>query len=155
MAAHLAAKAPARQPNVMIVTHTQDPDGNCRIYLGGKSSMECWLEPSQGDTPWQFKFSEAVSGSQLDIQEQRTIAQHLLLQLANALNVHPEELHTVSFEAIAALHSSNPFDGRRIATPKKHAIDHGFVATVPHIARPQKEPRRDEAHGRPRDGYRF
>ena len=120
----------------MIVTHTLDVHGNCRIYLGGKGSLECWLEPVDGAPSWTFKFAEAVCGNRLEPSQQRAYAEHVLLKLADALNVHPMDLASVPFEAIAALHTTNPFDGRRVPLPKKRSLEHGFMSTAPHITRP-------------------
>ena len=121
----------------MIITHTQDAHGHRRVYLGGKSSMECWIEPRDEGQGWRFDMAEAVSGNSLSADDQRAWAVHTLMKLAEILDVSPDQLAAVPFEAIAALHSSNPFDGRRVATPKKHGLEHGFMSTPPHVMRPQ------------------
>jgi hypothetical protein len=55
------------------------------------------------------------------------------------LNVHADALAAVPFEVIAALHAGDPYAGRRVATPKRRAIDNGFMATPPHITRPSTD----------------
>lgn len=129
----------------MIVTHTQNADGQRRVYLGGKGSLECWIDPKSGGQRWTFHLAEAVSGTPLSPNEQREWATHMLLSLARELNVSPLELHDVPFEAIAALNSHDPFEGRRVATPRRNALDKAFVSAAPHITRPREytAPRRE------------
>lgn len=123
----------------MVITHTQDRNGNVRIYLGGKSSLECWIEPQGKDGAWQFKCDQAVSGNFIAPSGQREYASHLLLRLARKLCVAPADLADVPFEAIAALHDANPFESRRVAMPRRKQIEHGFMATAPHIQRPSSD----------------
>lgn len=122
----------------MIVTHTQNANGQRRIYLGGKSSLECWIEPKDR-YGWTFHFEEAVAGNHLSAEDKRDWAIHTLLSLATELNVAPQDLSAVPFERIAALHSADPFSGRRIATGRRKAIENGYLATVPGITRPQAD----------------
>ncbi len=123
----------------MIITHTQNATGQCRIYLGGKGSLECWIDPVAGSTCWTFHIEEAVAGNQLSDADKRTWAIYTLMQLADALGVAPDDLAAVPFEMIAALHITDPFAGQRIATPRRKAIDAGFMATKPSIRRPQAD----------------
>ena len=123
----------------MIITHTQNATGQCRIYLGGKGSLECWIDPDADTTRWTFHVEEAVAGNRLSDFDKRTWAIFTLMQLADALGVAPDDLAAVPFEMIAALHSANPFTGRRIATPRRKAIEAGFMATKPNVRRPQAD----------------
>lgn len=123
----------------MIVTHTQNAAGQQRIYLGGKSSLECWIEPNSDKIGWTFHVDVAVTGNQLTEAEKRTGAIHTLLQLAETLDIAPDDLGSVPFEMIAALHATDPFAGRRIATPRRQAIDAGFMATKPNVRSPQAD----------------
>ncbi len=123
----------------MIVTHTQNANGQRRIYLGGKGSLESWIDPHSEGQGWTFHLAEAVGGNHLTHDDQRRWATHTLLALAEALEVSPQDLATVPFEAIAALHGHDPFEGRRVATPRRKAIDQAFMSTAPLITRPRAE----------------
>jgi hypothetical protein len=56
----------------MIITHAQSPSGQRRIYLGGKSSLECWIEPRADGSGWTFHLDRAVTGTQLTSEEERS-----------------------------------------------------------------------------------
>jgi hypothetical protein len=45
----------------MIVTHTQNAQGQRRLYLGGKSPLECWIEPDVDGVRWTFNALDAVT----------------------------------------------------------------------------------------------
>lgn len=121
----------------MIVTHTQNAEGKRRVYLGGKGSLECWIDPKTDSNGWTFHVTEAVTGNQLTPDDQRLWARHTLLKLAEELDVSPPDLYAVPFEAIAALHTTDPFAGRRVATPRRKTMDQAFMATAPHVTRPR------------------
>lgn len=123
----------------MIVTHTQNAAGQSRVYLGGKGSLECWIEPTADNRAWCFHLEEAVCGNQLSDDDKRTWAIHTLMQLADELAVAPVDLAAVPYEMIAALHNTDPFAGRRIATPRRKAIDAGYISTTPNVRRPQAD----------------
>lgn len=123
----------------MIVTHTQNANGQRRIYLGGKGSLECWIDPRSDGPGWTFHITEAVTGNPITPEDQRAWAIHTLLALADELHVSPPELATVPFESIAALHTDNPFKGRRVASPKNRHVSDCFMATAPHITRPAQD----------------
>jgi hypothetical protein len=78
--------------SIMIVTHTQNAQGQRRLYLGGKSSLECWIEPDEDGTHWQFKALDAVTGNDLTDDERRACMTHYLLGLARELGIPPLEL---------------------------------------------------------------
>lgn len=130
----------------MIVTHTENVAGQRRVYLGGKGSLEAWIEPRDKGLGWMFHLDGAVAGNQLTDADRRAFAIHILLQLAECLSVPPEALAAVPFERIAALHSTDPFAGRRIASPKRRNIENGYLATAPDIRRPSAD-----VAGAPRD----
>jgi hypothetical protein len=123
----------------MIVTHTQNATGQHRIYLGGKGSLECWIEPTADTTAWTFHIEEAVTGNRLTNADKKIWAVYMLTELADALAVAPDTLASVPFEMIAALHATDPFAGRRIAVPRRKAIEGGYMATTPHVRRPQAD----------------
>jgi hypothetical protein len=123
----------------MIVTHTQNAAGQHRVYLGGKGSLECWIEPKADNIGWTFHIDEAVTGNRLTNADKKIWAIHMLTELADALAVTPDTLATVPFEMIAALHATDPFAGRRIAVPRRKAIEGGYMATTPHVRRPQAD----------------
>ena len=120
----------------MIVTHAQNAEGHRRIYLGGKASIECWIEPKADGVTWSFHLDTAATGTQLDPDQQREWAVHTLLRLAQELNVSPHDLSVVPFEQIAALHHTDPFASRRVATPRRQSPENGFKATCPHVRSP-------------------
>jgi hypothetical protein len=134
----------------MIVTHTRNATGQQRVYVGGKSSLECWIEPAVEKHGWTFHIDAAVTGNQIDADDKRAWAIHILLQLAAVLDVAPEQLSAVPFEAIAALHVTDPYAGRRVATPRRQAIVNGFMATTPDIRRPAEDFRAHERDHRRR-----
>ena len=135
----------------MIVTHTTNLQGQRRVYLGGKGSLECWITPQADGTAWAFHLDDGVaSGNQITDADRRRWAIHTLLALAEALDIAPQDLAAVPFEAIAALHQASPLDHRRVAQPRRHTVDHGFMSTSPGITRPSADYQRREHPGRPR-----
>lgn len=120
----------------MIVTHTVNAAGHRRVYLGGKSSIECWIEPDATGIAWSFHIDVAPTGFPMPQEQIRAWAIHTLLNLAVDLAVHPGELKAVPFERIAALHTANSAEYRRIATPRRQIIEHGYMAAAPKITRP-------------------
>jgi len=123
----------------MIITHTTSADGRRRVYLGGKASLECWIEPLEDGTTWRLQADDSAAGSVLPTEQKRAWIVHLLLALADELGVAPSDLKAVPFENIAALHTSNPLEHRRIAMPRRQVMDHGFMATAPNITRPRAD----------------
>lgn len=135
----------------MIVTHTMTATGQRRIYLGGKASLEAWIEPDPDGTGWKFHLDAAVTGQHLSEHDRRSWAIHMLADLADELAVAPNDLAAVPFEAIAALHVVDPYAGRRIAVPRRRSIDAGYMATPPNITRPKADfTHRDQDHQRHR-----
>ena len=132
-------RSSARQPQSMIVTHAQNARGQRRVYLGGKASLECWIEPTGDGQTWRFHIAAAVTGNAISPADQRQWAIHILMQLAETLNIAPQELASVPFEAIAGLHTGDPFAGRRIATPRRTQPDQAFMSTAPDIRRPARD----------------
>ena len=123
----------------MIVTHTQNMQGQKRVYLGGKGSLECWIEPRTDSTSWSFHVEEAVAGNRLSNNDKRAWAIHILRLLCDELNISPDDLADVPFEVIAALHAGDPFAGRRVAVPRRQVAEHGYMATTPNVPRPQAD----------------
>lgn len=123
----------------MIVTHTRNAQGQCRVYLGGKSSLECWVEPKVDGIAWGFNLEEAVTGNHLSDQDRRASAIYTLFELAKMLGVAAEDLAAVPFEAIAVLHSADPYLGRRIASSKRRSLEQGFMSVPPGSTRPRAD----------------
>ncbi|WP_072387130.1 hypothetical protein [Hyphomicrobium sp. CS1BSMeth3] len=123
----------------MIITHAVDPHGNSRIYLGGKASIECWIEPSQEDASWTFHMQEGLSGTHLDHHQKHQWAIHILKALADEIGVAPSDLKGVPYHAIMNHHTPDPFDGRRAPAPRKQSYDTAYVATPPHRPPPRKD----------------
>lgn len=123
----------------MIVTHTTSADGQQRVYLGGKASLECWIEPQLDGIGWSLHAEIAPGTYPLPAEDMRAWMTHLLLALAKALTVAPADLKAVPFERIAALHTGSPQDYRRIPVPRRQINEHGFMATPPNITRPRAD----------------
>jgi hypothetical protein len=122
----------------MIITCTQNAAGHRRVYLGGKASLECLIEPKP-DGSWSFHLDEAITGAPTDPSTRRDWSIHMLLALARELDVAPDQLATVPFEAIAALHTAASYAGRRIPAPRRAPIENGYIATPPNITRPRSD----------------
>lgn len=123
----------------MIVTHTQNVAGSRRVYLNGKGSLEAWIEPRATGNGWTFHLADAVAGNPLSEADRHACAVHILLRLAKTLAIPPQELANVPFECIAALHGTDPFAGRRTASPKRRSIENAFLAAEPDIRRPTSD----------------
>lgn len=112
----------------MIVTLTESTDGQRRVYLGGKASLECYLAPRDDGVGWTFHLEEAVTGNKISANEKRNWALHTLQQLAFALGVGLDRLNLVPFAEITALHAADPYLARRVVSPKARVIENGFTA---------------------------
>jgi len=123
----------------MIITHTTDPQGNRRVYLGVKSSFECWIEPGEDGCNWSFQCAQSLCSLPRPEADQRACAASALLGLADELGVAPPELKFVPFDAIAALHTESSAEGRRIAVPRSKTNAYGFMSTAPGITRPRAD----------------
>lgn len=121
----------------MIVTHTRNAQGHRRVYLGGKASVECWIEPAADGTSWSFHMDTAPTTYPLPDETMRDWAKHVLLQLAAEIGTEPETLKTVPFECIAALHTTNPADYGRAAAPRRQAYAHAFFTMPPDTKHPE------------------
>jgi hypothetical protein len=123
----------------VIITHMQNADGQRRIYLGGKSSLEYCIEPKHNGTGWTFHWEPAVTGQAINTELARQSAIHVLTQLSEQLRVRPQELAAVPFDTIAALHATDPFSRRRISAGRRRTVEQGYMATAPELRRPQAE----------------
>lgn len=123
----------------MIITHTQSATGERRLYLGGKGSLECYLAPTSDGDGWTFHLEGAVTGNAISESDRKAWAIHILARLADELAIAPADLATVPFEVIAALHTADPYAGRRIPTGRRQALENGFLATRPTITRPKAD----------------
>lgn len=121
----------------MIVTHTRNAHGHRRVYLGGKASVECWIEPAADGVAWSFHIDTAQTAYPLPDNTLRAWAKYVLLELASAVGTSPQDLKAVPFERIAALHMANPADSGRAPAPRRQKYDHAFMTTPPNITRPQ------------------
>lgn len=92
----------------MIVTHTLNAQGHRRVYLGGKASVECWIEPAADGIAWSFHMDTAPTAYPLPDDAMRAWAKQVLLQLAAEIGTEPDTLKAVPFECIAALHTTKP-----------------------------------------------
>jgi len=119
----------------MIVTHTINPEGKSRIFLGGKGSVEAYIDPEPDGRAWSFHMQPAVTGLELPADAMRQWAVYTLSELAKALDVAPQHLKDVPFECIAALHAQDPFEARRIPSPRRPSA-HSYMAAAPGTTRP-------------------
>jgi hypothetical protein len=110
-----------------------------RVYLGGKGSLEAWIEPRDDGRSWTFRVEDAPAVYALADADRKAFAVHTLHKLASALNVWPADLAHVPFDAIAALHTADPADNRRMPTGPRRARDTGYRATSPDITVPATE----------------
>lgn len=122
----------------MIVTHAINGDGHRRVYLGGKASIECWIEPLADGVAWSFHIDSAPTREPFSDLTLRAHANHVLLSLSAALNCSPSDLKAVPFECIAALHAAESPGGRAPA-PRRPAYEQVFMATAPGITRPRAD----------------
>lgn len=120
----------------MIVTHTLNAQGHRRVYLGGKASVECWIEPAADGVAWSFHMDTAQTVYPLPDDTMRSWAKQVLLELAAEIGTTPEDLKAVPFERIAALHTTNPADYGRAPAPRRQAYTHAFTTTPPEIKKP-------------------
>ncbi len=135
----------------MIVTHTQNAQGQKRLYLGGKSSLECWIEPDADGISWTFHAVDAVTGTLLTDEDRRSCLAFHLMGLSRTLGIPPLELAATPFEVLASAHTANPLESRRMAMPRAKALENGYMATAPHIRRPVADfDVRETPHHRPR-----
>jgi hypothetical protein len=120
----------------MIVTHTLNAQGHRRVYLGGKASVECWIEPAADGIAWSFHLNTAPTRYPLSDDVMRGWAKQILFELAAEVGTQPEHLKAVPFERIAALHTTNPADYGRAPAPRRQAYAHAFTTTPPEIKKP-------------------
>jgi hypothetical protein len=132
----LGVTFPERHAAGMIVTHTQNAQGQRRLYLGGKSSLECWIEPAEDGVHWSFHVVDALNGNQLADEDRRACLAHHLMGLSTQLGIDPLDLALTPYEVLASAHTANPFEHRRMALPRSKAQEHGYMATAPNIRRP-------------------
>ncbi|MBX9861149.1 MAG: hypothetical protein K2Y42_00225 [Hyphomicrobium sp.] len=120
----------------MIITHTRNAQGHTRVYLGGKASVECWIEPAANGIAWSFHMDTAPTAYPLPVEEMRGWAKRVLFQLAAEVGTEPETLKAVPFERIAALHTTNPADYGRAPAPRRQAYAHAFFTMPPETKQP-------------------
>lgn len=113
----------------MIITHTANAEGSRRVYLGGRSSLECWIEPSASG--WRLQVQPSYCGNPLPEVEREAWARQLLSMLAETLQVTLLELPRVTFEQIAACHTPDPYAGHRGPAIRKLRDKHSFLAVMP------------------------
>lgn len=119
----------------MIITHATNRDGKARIFLGGRGSVDAYIDPDPDGRTWSFHIKPAPAASELSAEAMHAWAVHALMELAKALDVAPEHLKNVPFDCIAALHVPNPFETCRMRTPRRQP-ENGYMATEPGLSRP-------------------
>ncbi len=123
----------------MIITHTMNIHGHCRVYLGVTGSLNAWIEPLDDNQRWSFHVKQGLSAYPIPAADMRQWATHLLLQLAELLAVAPGDLADVPFETIASLHTGNPDEHSRMPTPRRRSLETAFMAIAPGITRPTSD----------------
>lgn len=121
----------------MIVTLTTNSHGHQRLYLGGVSSLEVWIEKADDGRHWTFHMADAVGGNRLTDTEKRATAAHLLFNLSELLDCPTDDLAHIPFQVIASLHDANPRQHRRMAAPRRDVTENAYVATAPNMRRPR------------------
>ncbi len=120
----------------MIITHTTNGQGQARVYIGAKASLECWIEPAPDGIAWTFHLGESFCGAPITGADKRTWATHILMQLAEALDVAPADLASIPFGNITALHMGDPFLHCRMPASRRPDKDFAFIATMPNMTQP-------------------
>lgn len=123
----------------MLVTLTTNLDGHQRLYLGGTSSLETWLEKAADGRHWTFHVLDGLGGNILTDDDKKATAAHRLLDLCALLGCTPDQLPHVPFAVLASLHNGNPRENRRMATPRRDIAEHAYVATAPRMRRPKAD----------------
>ena len=118
----------------MIITHTVNCEGKRRIYLGGKFSLEGWIEEADAHTGWRFR-CDIDDNSYLSPDQVRAWATSLLTQLAAQLSVSLADLPSVPFDTIATLHTVSRMRERHIPAPQRDAFETGYMTTPPGVKR--------------------
>ena len=140
----VAKPIPRFDPAPMLVTLTTNMDGHQRLYLGGASSLETWLEKAPDGRHWTFHTNDGLAAADTTDDERRATAAHRLATLCDMLGCTPDQLRHVPFAVIASLHNGNPRENRRMATPRRDLAEHAYVATDPHMRRPRADFRRED-----------
>ncbi|MEQ1729676.1 MAG: hypothetical protein ABL982_14990 [Vicinamibacterales bacterium] len=121
----------------MIITLTTNRNGHQRLYLGGTSSLETWIEKADDGRRWTFHMADGLGGNHLSEADKRAVAVHLLADLSRMLTCDPDDLAHIPFDVIASLHSSNPCDHRRMATPRRDLAEHAYRTSPPNMRQPK------------------
>ena len=124
----------------MIITHTINGDGHRRIYLGGRASVECWIEPAADGVQWSFHMEQSGCCYPVSDHALREWAKSVLLNLSTEVGCAPTDLKSVAFDRIAALHVTSPLENRRMAVPSRQHNASGFVSAAPQIKQPRRGP---------------
>ena len=127
----------------VIITHATNRAGKARIFLGGRGSVDAYIDPDTNGRTWSFHIKPAPAACELPPDAMRAWAVHTLMELAKALDVAPEHLKDVPFECIAALHVPNPFENCRMRAPRRQP-DNGYMAIEPGLSRPATDFRSSE-----------
>ena len=128
----------------MLVTLTTNPNGHQRLYLGGTSSLETWLEKAPDGRHWTFHTNDGLAAHDLPDNERRATAAHRLMTLCHMLGCTHDQLRHIPFAVIASLHVANPRENRRMATPRRDLAENAYVATEPRMRRPKAEFRHED-----------
>lgn len=118
----------------MIISHTVNVNGQRRIYLGGKGSIDTWLEPKDDGKAWRVRFTPDDM-HMLTADDVRHSVVALMEKLASVLGVTAHQLDGVPFDAIARFHCTSTTRDRRIPSPQRDVIETGYMVTPPGVAR--------------------
>lgn len=122
----------------MIISHTVNVNGQRRIYIGAQSSIEIWLEPKEDGKRWSVRHN----ASGLAHLEPRDLLHAVIAQmvaLAQTMQVTPQQLDTMTFDAIAAFHSTSSTRERRIPSPQRDMVETGYMVTPPGVQRSKND----------------
>ena len=84
---------------------------------------------------WKLEADYAPGALPMKEEDRRAWLAHTLMALVHELQIAPADLPSVPFERIAALHTANPLEYRRVAVPLRQMAEHGFMVTSPKITR--------------------
>lgn len=116
----------------MLLTLTQNAQGHRRLYLGGKSSCDFWLEPTENGG-WSVQSDSSVAGQAFTPEQRAEMASFALTRLANLLGTTVPELRNMPFDDLAQHHTADPFASRRVPLGRRKLPDNAFVPLSPTV----------------------
>lgn len=120
----------------MVFTYAANIHGEGRVYLGAHGSVTVYAHPTAEPDAWTITITDAVDPHRFTAQEKLTFIAYHLAKLADALNIPPDAIEKIPYEAIKALHTPSPQDNRRMPVPRRVHMETAYMATDPGVRRP-------------------